>query len=80
MWPKILLLLFYIFSLCVVAGLILHFVWKMGAREKKRLTRIMFLRKSFLNAEISSVELINPSIKKDKLGEGYGIVLNSPDN
>ena len=49
-------------------------------RKKKRLTRIMFLQKSFLNAEISSVELINPSIKKDKLGEGYGIVLNSPDN
>lgn len=66
--------------MCVVAGLILHFVWKMGAREKKKVTGIMFLWKSFLNAEISSVELINPSIKKDKLGEGYGIVLNSPDN
>ena len=52
----------------------------MGAREKKKVTGIMFLWKSFLNAEISSVELINPSIKKDKLGEGYGIVLNSPDN
>lgn len=51
-----------------------------GCKRKKKVTRIMFLRKSFLNAEISSVELINPSIKKDKLGEGYGIVLYIPDN
>lgn len=66
--------------MCVVAGLILHFVWKMGAREKKKANTDNVFAEIFFECG-DKLSRINQSFnKKDKLGEGYGIVLNSSDN